>query len=77
MDEDTVTFEDEEGREHQFEILQILEVEDERYAILSVPDSEEEAVALRLQADEEGEHLVPIEDDEEWNRVAEAWRQVE
>lgn len=79
--EDTVVLTDEDGEEHEFELLDVLEVEGNRYAVL-VPYGEEEedadeAVILRLETDPDGkEVLVQIEDDEEWERVADAWDEV-
>lgn len=76
--EDTVVLTDEDGEEHEFELLDVLEVEGRRYAVL-VPSGDEdedadEAVILRLETDPDGkEVLVQIEDDEEWERVADAW----
>ena len=83
MDADLITLTDEDGAEHQFAILDVIEVEEHEYAIL-IPaggeeDSEEsdEAVILRLETDTDGEEiLVDIEDDEEWQRVAQVWEEM-
>ena len=82
VDEELVTLTDDEGNEHLFAILDVIEVGSREYAIL-VPteqgdeEDEEEAVILRLDKDAQGEEvLVDIEDDEEWSRVAEAWEQL-
>lgn len=80
-DMDTVVLTDEEGKEREFAIVDVLEVEGKDYAVLlpmdeDTEDEEEEgdAVILRIDTDENGEDvLVDIEDDEEWEKVAEAW----
>lgn len=68
-----ITLEDEEGNAHDFEVYEVLEVDDVRYALL-IPadmDEEEEGVALfRFDIDEDGEEvLTSVEDDDEWDRV--------
>jgi len=66
--EDVITLLDEEGIEHEFSIVDVLEVSDQRYAILQPIESGEEpdtAVIFRM----EGDALVTIEDDAEFERV--------
>ena len=76
-----LTLIDEEGVEHQFEVEAILELDDEKYAVL-IPLNEEyvdsdEAIIMRFEQDEEGnEILVDIEADEEWERVADAYDEI-
>jgi uncharacterized protein YrzB (UPF0473 family) len=76
---------DEEGEEHEFELLAELEVEGQNYRVLvpleeeEEPDeeSEVEVVILKVVYDEEGnEFLGDIEDDEEWEKVADAWQEL-
>ncbi len=64
---DVITLQDEDGLEHRFNIVDIVEVERRRYAVL-LPEDEEDAAAVifRMESDD---HLVPIEDDEELTRV--------
>ncbi len=77
---------DEEGAEHEFELLAELEIENETYRVL-IPlfsfaeedeDEEEvEVVILKVIVDEEGNELLgDIEDDDEWERVADAWQEL-
>lgn len=77
---------DEDGVEHQFELLAELEIENENYRVL-VPLQEEEeeeleefeveVVILKVVYDEEGnEFLSDIEDDAEWEMVADAWQEL-
>lgn len=76
---------DEDGEEHEFELLAELEIEDQSYRVLipvgedeEVDEEEEvEVVILKVVYDEEGnEFLGDIEDDEEWEKVADAWQEL-
>lgn len=76
---------DDEGVEHQFELLAELEIEQDVYRVLVPLDEEEESedeeeievIILKVVHDEEGnEFLSDIEDDEEWERVADAWQEL-
>jgi len=72
---------DDEGIEHQFELLAELEIEENFYRVL-IPLEEEdedecEVVILKVVYDEEGaEFLSDIEDEEEWEMVADAWQEL-
>ena len=75
-----ITLVDEEGHEHRFNLINVLELDGMKYAIM-VPElheddeeaEEEEAVIFRIETDDEGEEvLVDIEDDDEFNKVCEA-----
>ncbi|MBL4931994.1 DUF1292 domain-containing protein [Clostridium paridis] len=77
---DKITLLDEEGVETEFDVLTKLDIEDNEYVIV-VPsdsaDSEEEAIALKIIKDEEGNDvLATIEDEEEFQMVAEAYEAV-
>ncbi|MGR6835568.1 DUF1292 domain-containing protein [Syntrophomonas erecta] len=76
---------DDEGVEHQFELLAEMEIEDDVYRVLVPLNTEEEeleeeeveVVILKVVNDEEGnEFLSDIENDEEWERVADAWQEL-
>ncbi len=78
-----ITLVDEEGHEHRFNLLNIVEVDEAKYAVM-VPEEQEseeeqeEAVIFRIEADEEGEEvLVDIEDDDEFAKVCEALDELE
>jgi len=71
--EDVIILEDEEGNEHQFEIIDVFEMEENRYAVLQAVDNEEEAVILKVITEDGEDILVDIEDDEEFDRAAEYW----
>ena len=71
---------DDEDQEHEFELIGELEVDGANYKVLIPLDGEEsneeeeEVVILKCVLDENGEELLSdIEDDEEWEKVADAW----
>lgn len=83
-DVEVIVLTDEDGVDHEFELIETLRVGDREYAVLAPLDGDEdegededfedEAIILRVETDENGERVfVDIEDDEEWERVAEAW----
>lgn len=75
--EEIITLIDEEGAEHDFTVIDIIEVDGSEYAIL-LPEEEnsEEAIILKITYDDDGnELLVDIEEDEEWEKVADAWEE--
>ena len=72
---DTITLTDEEGKETEFEVITKLDIEDKEYVVVVPKDEEvDEAIALRIDNNDKGEEvLVPVEEDEELNIVAEAY----
>lgn len=73
-----VVLTDEKGESYEFQVLDFINVDGRMYAILGDPEDAEQAIALRFESNEEGnEVLVDIEDDEEWQRVAEVWAEVQ
>lgn len=76
--DEVITLVDEEGKEHDFTVVDIIEVEGSEYAILlPAQEDADEAVILKFAKDEEGnEILVDIEEDEEWEKVADAWEEL-
>ncbi|MGE4271549.1 MAG: DUF1292 domain-containing protein [Desulfitobacterium sp.] len=80
---DTIILTDDEGNDHEFLHLDTLEVEGSTYFVLMPIAAEEdeevdEAIILKLGKDAEGnEMLLDIEDDEEWEKVADAWESME
>lgn len=73
-----LTLTDEEGNDHEFEVIQVLEIEEKTYTILSpleeTGNEEDEAIILRLDKDEAGNDVLSfIEDDAEWDMVAEVY----
>jgi uncharacterized protein YrzB (UPF0473 family) len=77
-EDEVVTLVDEEGAEHDFTVIDIIEVKGAEYAImLPVDEENNEAIILKFSKDEDGnELLVDIEDDEEWEKVSDAWEEM-
>jgi len=75
---DTVTLMDEDGNEQEFEILDAVETDTARYVALmpvfddpqDMLDSAGELVIMRVEAEDDGEVLVTIDDDNEFEDVA-------
>ncbi|MDQ7844819.1 MAG: DUF1292 domain-containing protein [Armatimonadota bacterium] len=61
----TITLLDDEGRSHAFTLVDVVEVDDRRYAVLQPQGEEGSAVLFRV----EGELLTPVDEDEEFDRV--------
>lgn len=62
-----ITLRDGEGQIHEYTLVDVVEVDGYRYAVLQ-PSGEEAAVVFRVQDDT----LVPIDDDGEFDRVVDA-----
>ena len=73
-----VTLTDEEGNESDFEVIGELVVEGEKYmAFMAVEGDSDEYVVLKCEADENGELLlVTIDDDDEFDKVSDAFDDV-
>lgn len=74
---DLLTLVDEDGVEHEFEIADVLELDQAAYmALIPALDEDElledsgELVVLKVVSDGEEEFLEPIEDEEEFNRIS-------
>ena len=81
---DLITVEDENGKKHNFEILETTELNGERYVALlpvyeeasEVLDNDGELVILKV-VDENGEDvLVTIDDDDEFDKVATVFEEI-
>ena len=71
-DEDLITLLDEDGVEHEFSLVEVLEVDQRRYAVLQPVvggEESETAVIFRMEDDT----LITIEDDAEFERVRQAF----
>ena len=85
MQNDLITLVDEEGNEHQFMLLDIINVNNSDYAImvsteeLAADDDidEQEAVIFRIEEDGDGQQmLIVVDEDEEWEAVVTAWEEL-
>ena len=70
---ESITLLDDEGRSHEFTLVEVIEVASHRYAVLQPEDADEGAVLFRV----EGESLTPVGDDEEFDRVVDALRELD
>ena len=77
---EVLTLTDEEGNEHEFSVIDLIEMDGSEYAILLPAEEGEdddeggEAIILRIDKDEDdNEILVDIENDDEWEKVADTW----
>ena len=73
--ENIFTLTDEEGNESEFEFLGEMSIDDITYlALIPLGGDEDEYVVLKVEVDENGDELlVTIDDDEEFDRVADAF----
>lgn len=78
--EEFVILTDEDGNEYEFEVIDVIEVDEKSYAILYPVDEESEDegyVIMRFALDEEDEEILEdIEDDEEWENVVSVWEKL-
>lgn len=65
-----ITLTDEEGEEQEFTVLEYVEVDGREYLVVA-PTGEEDTASARILRVEDEETLVPVEDEEEFHRVAE------
>ncbi|MCL6552968.1 MAG: DUF1292 domain-containing protein [Firmicutes bacterium] len=67
-DGEVITLQDEQGLEHRFTLVDVVDVGGTRYAVLQPEEQDDDpaAVVFRIEGED---HLVPIEDDEELSRV--------
>ena len=70
---ENITLLDDEGNPHEFTLVDVIEVASQRYAVLQPEDPEEGAVLFRV----EGEILLPVDDDDEFDRVVDALRELD
>lgn len=78
MQDNIISLLDENGVESQFEVILTLEADNKEYAILMPVEDEEaeeaeEVLVFRIDQDEEGEMLVPLEDDQEYQIVVDVY----
>ncbi|KAF0197456.1 MAG: hypothetical protein FD169_438 [Bacillota bacterium] len=78
--DEIIVLTDEEGTEYEFQIIDVLEVDGKRYAVLFPLEEDaedDEALIMRLETDENGDDiLIDIEEDEEWEKVVAEWERI-
>jgi putative Holliday junction resolvase len=70
---ETITMLDEDGLPHDFTLIDVVEVDDRRYAVLQPEDQKAGAVLFRL----EGDTMAPVEDNTEFDEVVDVLRGLE
>jgi len=70
---ENITLLDDAGKAHEFTLVDVIEVASQRYAVLQPEDPDEGAVLFRV----DGETLLPVDDDEEFDRVVDALRELD
>ncbi|MBR3837329.1 MAG: DUF1292 domain-containing protein [Clostridia bacterium] len=74
MEPDRVTLTDEEGVEREFDIIGSLEMDgNEYFALVAVEGNEDEYIILKVIEENGEEVLITIDDDDEFDRVADAF----
>ncbi|WP_018963093.1 DUF1292 domain-containing protein [Coprothermobacter platensis] len=69
MEEVVISFNDENGVEHQYALIEELSVDESLYGVFAPVEEEGDLLVFRI----EGDQLVEIESDEEFEKVREAW----
>lgn len=80
-EDEVITLTDDEGKDHDFVVVDVIEVHAKEYAILlpyeAADDEEAEAVILRIEKGPDGEdQLIEIEDQNEWQSVVDTYEAV-
>ncbi len=74
LEPDRVTLTDEEGVEREFDIIGSLEMDgNEYFALVAVDGDEDEYIILKVVEENGEEVLITIDDDDEFDRVADAF----
>ena len=74
LEPDRVTLTDEEGVEREFDIIGSLELDgNEYFALVAVEGDEDEYIILKVVEENGEEVLITIDDDDEFDRVADAF----
>ncbi len=72
MDDNIITLVDEAGEEHEFILLEMVEIEEGVYAVLlPQADPEDGVVVLRVEKDSDGQDILVSIDDDEFEKVRE------
>jgi len=64
---------DDNGQVEEFEVVEIIELDENKYALLAPLGDEDDAYVYRLIETEGQEEYVPVEDDDEFERVMEEY----
>lgn len=74
MDENRIVLLDDEGMEQEFELVVSFDVGDKRYVLLAENEESDDVFPFAIVEDENGEEvLFPVEDEEEFKLIQEAY----
>jgi|GEM_PF-361612 len=78
-DEEIIVLEDEDGKEHNFVLGEVITVDETDYAILLPIDEDvEEGVIFRIDGEEDDQMILSeIEDDAEWEKVVSKYNELD
>lgn len=64
---------DENGQAEEFEVVEVLSIDENKYALLAPLGDEEDAYVYKVIENQDKEEYVPVEDDEEFEMVLEEY----
>ena len=73
MEKKIVTFLDEDGKKIDFEIVEIIKIEEEKYALMAIEGNEEDAYVYKIIEVDGKEEYIAVDDDDEFDRVLEEY----
>ena len=68
-----ITMLDEDGEKVDFEIIEIIELDENKYALLAPIGEEEDAFVYKIEMVDDKEQYIAVEDDEEFAKVLEEY----
>ncbi|WKY47241.1 DUF1292 domain-containing protein [Eubacteriaceae bacterium ES3] len=74
--EDKIVLIDENGEEREFEMVVSMDLEGKTYVLLSENEESEDVYPFVITEDEDGEVLMPVESEEEFAMIEEAYEQL-
>lgn len=77
LEDNIIVLTDDEGKETEFEFVDLIEMDDKEYVILLPMDDEEsgEVVILKVETEGEEETYVSVDNEEEGNKVFELFKE--
>jgi len=68
-----ITMVDEDGEKVDFELIEIIELDESKYALLAPIGEEEDAFVYKIELVDDKEQYISVEDEEEFARVLEEY----
>ena len=68
-----ITMVDEDGEKVDFELVEIIELDENKYALLAPVGNEEDAYVYKIEVLDGKEQYIAVEDEEEFERVLEEY----